>query len=470
MNISNITNSCVFPLVNTKYEPYITLEESPCGISCQDPLNFFLFFTSEERARLKDIVLIISLITVFLAPFYCGIVLYERSNIKRNFISIPFSYQCTHFISSGYVLVTFTSICPYLFGFDSIICNKDEWTLTRYSFHNVPCSLTAFVINIGIRLTVFYSCALSLSLALTLHFPKMKQKKRHYHFVVWASIFIGFIPIFLAKSVYGDYYLGICTATLGSRFHLLWMNIIPFSTCVFVFCICLAMAKFKLLRQNQNVMKLLSMNEHMRSLFNRLLVYNFLQTTSVSALVGNFCYRYVNADIWSETALSIVECQIRRTIMNQTSINDYEQCITENEDRPRPLAMSFWLLHLSGLVSLLGAILFQCSLKVQRRSVATAKYVVANFTSSGNLPCLTACDSRTELSNKEVYRWNSKIPEHVEFAVLTSANEGNERACSGIGNYERILTTTDSVTSQLTFTSTIERLSSTNSVVKECLQ
>jgi len=453
--MSNITSSCIFPLVNTKYEPYVIFEESPCGISCQDPLEFFVFFTRKERARLKDTMFIISLITVFFTPFYFCIVLSERAKIKRNIRNIPFSYQCPLFISSGYLLVTFITTCPFVFGAASIICNEDEWTRTQDSFHNVPCTLTAFGVYIGIRLTVFYTCALSVSLALALYFPKMKQKKRYYHFVVWACIFIGSIPIYRAKSISGDYNMGFCTTTLSSRFHLLWMNIVPFSSCIFVFCVCLAMATFKLLLHNDDITKLLSVNAHMRSLFNRLLVYNFLQTTAVSASVGNFYYWYVNSGVWHEAAFSIVTCQIQKTMMQQTSIDDYELCLTDNEDLSRPRAMSYWVFHLCALISVSGAIVFQCSLKVQRRSATTARMLISTIIGSTELS--EACSS------------NSAPEGHVQMGVMDSSNVVNRSGYSDARTVDD-LNVTDTVISRLSSISAIEDLSISFSVPKESLR
>jgi len=450
--MSNITKSCIFPLVNTEHEPFISGEEASCGISCQDPLEFFVYFTSSERSRLKEIVFIISVTTVLFAPFYFCLVLSEIQ-IKRDFLSISFSWQCPFFISCGYLLVACITICPYVFGFAPIICNDEEESLTWNSYHNVWCSVTAIGVYIGIRLTVFYTCALSVSLVLTLYFPKYKQMNLCYHSVIWVCIFIGLIPIFYWRSISGDYNLGFCTTTLSSRNNLLWLDIIPLSSCVSVFCVCLAMAAIKLYRQqDDDLAKLLAVNAHMRSLFHRLLAYNFLQTTSVTASIGNFCYWYTNLDIWKETALSLVSCQIHKTMMEQTSLEDYELCLTDNEDLPHPGIFSYWFFHLCALVSVIGAIVFECSLKMQRVSMSEAKKLVLAISNTQSIRRVSGhtSDEFLEEERDKVKPMGSK---QTELVVLPIPKGGSKVCLPDIKDMERNY-------SCLTETTTLSRLSS----------
>jgi len=424
--MSNATKSCIFPLVNTEHEPFITWEEASCGISCKDPLEFFIYFTSSERSRLKEIVFIISVITVFFVSFYFCLVLSERFEIKRNYLSISFSWQCPFFISCGYLLVACITICPFIFGFAPIICNDDEESLTMDSFHNIWCSLTAIGVYIGIRLTVFYTCALSVSLVLTLYFPKYKQMNLWIHFVVWVCILIGFIPIFYKRTISGDYNLGFCTTTLSSRNMLLYMDIIPLSSSVIVFCVCLAMATVKLYRQqDDDLARLLAVNAHMHSLFNRLLAYNLLQTTSVTASIANFCYWYTYLDIWKETTLSLVTCQIHKTMMEQTSTEDYELCLTDNKDLPHPSTVSYWFFHLCALVSILGTIVFQCSLKRQKESMRSARKLVLTISNTQSIDRVSRPTSDEFMEKDRDILKPIGLPQ-TELVELLTPNGGNK--------------------------------------------
>jgi len=396
--MSNTTNPCIFPLVNTRHTPYITLGETPCGISCQDQLDVFVFYTSKEEATLKNTLCTISAITLSFGMFYFLVALHERWKVKHNIRSVSFAYQCPFLISCGYLLVMFISVCPFIFGASAIICHEEERTLIWYSFNNVRCSLAAIGVYIGIRLTVFYTCALSVSIVLTFYFPTLEQQKRYYHYVVWTCIFIGIIAIVQTKSISGDYHLGICTATLSSRSHLLSMDIIPLSICVFIFSVCLIFATFKLVQRDKNVSKLLSVNTHMTSLFNRLLLYNFLQTASIAASVGNFCYWYINLDIWNDSAKLIIRCEMQKTMMQLTLPKDYELCVLDNRDLPRPPAMAFWFFHLFSLLSVLGAIVFQCSLKVRRSSINSARAIVSSL--SGSIRKTISSETNTAFSQE----------------------------------------------------------------------
>merc|ERR1719320_2396434 len=139
------------------------------------------------------------------------------------------------------------------------------------------------------------------------------------------------------------------------------------------------MSSTKLLRQNKHLARALSVNRDIRSLFNRLLLYNLLQTTSVAAVVGNFCYWYIYLDTWTETAQSIIMCEIGKTLANFTLPVDYEMCVRDNTDLPMPPQWTYWFFHLCALISVFGAIIFQCSLKVQERSLKSMKDAVTSL-------------------------------------------------------------------------------------------
>jgi len=62
-------------------------------------------------------------------------------------------------------------------------------------------------------------------------------------------------------------------------------------------------------------------------------------------------------------------CEMGKTTNNQTLPEDYEECIRENADLPRPSLWTYYIFHICGLISVLGAIVFQCSLRVQQRSM-----------------------------------------------------------------------------------------------------
>ena len=105
----------------------------------------------------------------------------------------------------------------------------------------------------------------------------------------------------------------------------------------------------------------------MRSFFKRLVLYNILQTSAVSALVWNQYYWYENLNTWNDTMASIILCE-----MNKGSTDDYEMCVKNNED-PKPHLWTFYVFQLCAPVSVLGAIVFQCSLKMQKRTLSTMK-------------------------------------------------------------------------------------------------
>jgi len=360
---------CIYPLVESLQSPYLTSDEALCGISCDDTRDFFMFFTREEDKILKTVILVVCLITTSLTPLYVSIAISERCRSEKSCLALPFAYQCPFFISSGYILSCLISLSPFWFGPLSIICNSGENTLTMATFRNIPCSFTAIGVYVGIRLAVLYTCALSVSLALTLYHPTLVQRKLYFHLVIWSFIGLGIIPLVMLKSITGDYYFGICTTSLTSRIDLLIVDIIPLFFCVFIFSMSLLLAAVKVFRQNTDVVQLLDVDKDISSLFNRLMFYNLLQTTSVVVLVVDFCYWYVNLDAWSETAMATFMCEMGKTMTNQTSPHDYEICIEENEDLPRPTLLTYYIFHVCALISVLGAIVFQCSLRVQHRSM-----------------------------------------------------------------------------------------------------
>jgi len=365
MSVEN--TRCIYPLVESLQSPYITFNEASCGISCGDTRDFFIIFTRKEDEILKTIILVVSLITMSLTPLYMIIAISERCRSARSCVALPFVYQCPFFISSGYILLCLIALSPFLFGPFSIICNSEENSLTISSIYNVPCSVTAIGVYIGIRLAVLYTSALSVSLALTLYYPRFVQRKRWFHLIIWSFIGLGIIPLVMLNSITGDYYLGICTTSLTSRIYLLVMDIIPLLSCVFIFSVCLLLATIKVFRRDTQVVELLAVDRDVSSLFNRLLLYNLLQTTAVIVLLGDFCYWYISLDSWNDTVMATFKCEMGKTTSNQTSQDDYESCIRENADLPRPSLWTYYLFHLCGLVSVFGAIVFQCSFRVQQR-------------------------------------------------------------------------------------------------------
>lgn len=374
--MSNTTKSCIYPLVDTVHS---TFGETSCGISCGNEQDFYIFYTSEEQYRLKTVLIVMSLITICLVLLSFCTALSEKRQRQRSFFKLPFANQCRFFISSGYMLVACITISPYIFGADKIICNQDEKTLTSNSFHNVPCSLTALGLFFGIRLVVFYDTALSISLVLTLYYPMFVQLKRYFHTPILILIGLGVLQIFWESSITGDYHIGFCTTTLASRANSLTLNIIPLGSCSGIFFTCLVMASIKLFRRNMWLVNAFSVNNEIQSLFKRLLIYNLLQTTAVVAVVGNFIYWYANIYTWQETAYSTIMCEMGKTLANQTSLEDYEMCVRENGDLPRPQIWTYFLFLLCILIGLLGAIIFQCSLKVQQTSYSSFRSVVLSF-------------------------------------------------------------------------------------------
>jgi hypothetical protein len=279
-------SGCVYPLVESIQSPIITFGNFSCGISCGDTREFFVIFTREEDEMLKIIRFVVSLFAISLTPLYVCIAVSERRRSQRSCLKIQFVYQCPLFISGGYIILCVFALFPFLFG-ASIICNEDD-SLTMNTFYNIPCTLTAIGAYIGIRLTIFYTCALSVSLAVTLYYPKFVQLKRYFHVIVWTLIGLGIIPLVMLNSITGDFYFGICTTSLSSRWNLLVLDIIPFLSCVSIFSVCLLLATLKVFRHNAWVVHVLNVDKDVSSLLKRLLLYNFIQTAAVVVIIGDF--------------------------------------------------------------------------------------------------------------------------------------------------------------------------------------
>jgi len=373
--------ACTFPLVETKRNTYFTFNDTSCGVSCGNGEEIFLLYTPDEINKLNSILLVMSVATICVAPLHLCTAIFGKQRSDKSFMELPFAYQSPFFISIGYLIIAFIILSPFLFGGDSIICNKGEHTLTIDSLDNPACTITGLGLFLGIRLVVFYTCALSVSLVLTLYNPRLKQKKRYFHFPIMGLIGVFSIPIILSKSINGNFTLRFCVYSLNSRRHVLHLDIIPLASCVFIFLICLVMATFKLFHQNWQVFNMLSVNKDIRSLFIRLVLYNILQIIAIAAVVANFCYWYAHMDAWYDTEMDNILCE-----MGKNSTKDQELCVSKNYKNKPPL-WSWYLFPFCALVSIIGAIIFQCSLKVRERSVTSMKMAVVTFMSSVRTTC-----------------------------------------------------------------------------------
>merc|ERR1712060_591430 len=76
---------------------------------------------------------------------------------------------------------------------------------------------------------------------------------------------------------------------------------------------------------------------------------------------------------WNHTAWSFVGCEMKKTVMNETTAEDYEMRVIDNADLARPPFWTYYSFPLCSLISVFGAIVFQCSLKVQQRSLRSVK-------------------------------------------------------------------------------------------------
>lgn len=363
---------CIYPLVETKYNAFVTIGDVSCGLVCGDGQKAYMFFTDKETESLELTVFLLSLSIVCLTPLYFCMIRQQYCT-RKSFLSLPFAQQCPFFISSGYLLVGLTSISPFVFGADTIICNSQEHTLIHGYSQNFWCSLTALALFIGIRLVVFYVCALSVCMFMTIYFPKYKQKRRYYHIAVWTCIIIFCILAIVGNAVSGDPYLGICTSSLTSREQLMLLDIVPLSTFICIFAVCLALSMRKICHQNKVLKEMNTVDEQFQSLQNRLLIYNLLQTTTVIAAVANFYRFYINLGEWEDTATSIVECQVGKTQMNEP--REYESCVLEFADSSKPGMATYFTFQLCALISVMSVIVFQCSRKLQKESVTKLKAI-----------------------------------------------------------------------------------------------
>lgn len=377
----NVSIACTYPLVETEMNPYFSFNSTSCGLACGKGEQIFLLYTPEEISKLNSILLVLSVATICLAPLHLCTAMFGRWRIEKSFTRLPFAYQSPFFISIGYLIIAFIILSPFVFGGESIICNKGESTLTVDSLNNAACTITGLGLFVGIRLVVFYTCALSVSLVWALYNPKSKQKKRYFHIPILGLMVVCSIPIFVSKSINGNFTLRFCVYSLNSRKHVLDLDIIPLASCVFIFVMCLIMATFKLFHQNWQVFNMLSVRKDIRSLFTRLVLYNILQIIAIAAVVGNFWYWYENMEAWHEIEMDNVLCE-----MGKNSTKEWEMCVTSNNSN-RPPLWSWYLFPLCALVSIIGALIFQCSLKVRERSVTTVKMAVVTFMSSVRTTC-----------------------------------------------------------------------------------
>jgi hypothetical protein len=84
-------------------------------------------------------------------------------------------------------------------------------------------------------------------------------------------------------------------------------------------------------------------------------------------------------EAWNETRAETFKCQMEKTMTNRTSPDDYERCILEKAHLPRPSLWTYYILEVCALISVLGAILFQCSVRVQQRSLNSLRYLALSF-------------------------------------------------------------------------------------------
>jgi hypothetical protein len=183
----------------------------------------------------------------------------------------------------------------------------------------------------------------------------------------------------MQNSITGDFYLGICTTSLSSRQNLLVLDIIPFISCVCIFSVCLLLSTIKVLRHNARVVHVLNVDKDVSCLLKRLLLYNFLQTAAVVVIIGDFWNWYVNMNAWNETRKETFKCEMEKTIANRTSPDDYELCILKTSYLPRPSLWTYYILEICALISVLGAIVFQCSVRVWQSSVNSLSNLVRNL-------------------------------------------------------------------------------------------
>jgi len=421
---------CIYPLVESSLSPYVSIGNTSCGVSCGDGKNFFLIFTREEDEMLKKIRFVVSLIAVSLTPLYVFIAVSEQRRFRRSCLKLPFVYQCPFFISGGYISLCVIALCPFLFG-PSLICNSEDNTLTIDSFRNIPCTLTAIGIYMGVRLAIFYTCALSVSLALTLYYPNFVQRKLYFHLIVWTTICLGIIPLVMVVSITGDFNFGVCTTSLTSRENLLMSAIIPFLSCICIFSVCILLATIKVCRHNVEVAHLLHVDKDISSFIIRLLLYNILQTTAVVIIVGDFCYWYINLDAWNETRKATFWCGMGKTKANQTSPDDYQMCISETADLPRPQLWTYYILEFCALISVLGAIVFQCSLRVQNRYINSLRNAALSLCKS-NISSTTPTRDQLPMGFRYSSSYTDMKREEITDTAVISSLDSTTSICRAV--------------------------------------
>jgi len=69
-------------------------------------------------------------------------------------------------------------------------------------------------------------------------------------------------------------------------------------------------------------------------------------------------------------------CQVNSTSLNQTSGEDYKQCVTNNSELAKPPLWTYWILSFCTLAGVLGGIILQCSSKVQQHSMESFSEVI----------------------------------------------------------------------------------------------
>jgi len=364
-------------MVDTKHKAFVELGNFSCGLYCGDDKgNPPIFFTTDETLQIEDMILGMSIVSIIFTMLYFYIVLRECQITKQKFCKLPFAYQAPTFISMGYFMIGITFLSPFVFGKDKIICNTDEQSIVNGDTDKFCCLLTAFIVWFGIRVSTLYSTALSISLVLALYRPWWKEKKWIYHIVVFVTISGLLVGIILIQDVTGDYYLGICTTILAKKWTIFWMEIVPLSICIAIFTMSQLLAAWRLCkwrkeaidytdRQNDWLLKIQMMDADLRSLQNRVLCYMMLNTIALGTVVGNFWYWYLNRSDWNETAAAVVICEFEKTLENDTN---YNACVMRNN---RPYQVTYWLFPCCAIVSILGAIIFQCTRRVQKDSFAT---------------------------------------------------------------------------------------------------
>jgi len=369
-----MSSPCVYPLTDTSHKPFITIQGYPCGLYCGNNENPPLFFTGTESAYIQKLIFGFSICLIFVTILYFYIVHRELIKKKKSFCSLPIARQSPSYIAAGYFLTGLSSISASVFGGDNIICNSDDNSLVWDGLYNLPCSFTAFCVWLGIRMALLYSSALSISLLSMLYYPLQKQWNYFYHLVIVGVILVLFVPLALENHVTGDYYFGICTIGLARKTTLLWMEIVPISCIASVFTIAHTLSAWKLFRwrraagkekdrNNEWSMTLLLMKVELKSLQKRILWYNFLQTIAVIGILANFWYWYINIEKWETAIHSVLTCAMNKTSLEETN---YDACLTEQEGMSRPFIFSYCIFPACALVSIIGALIFQCTTEVKK--------------------------------------------------------------------------------------------------------